>query len=338
MNPPGRDLFQSIGDTPLVRLDKLSAALGRTIVGKAEFLNPGGSVKDRAAKYILLDAERSGRIGPKNNGQPGVIVEGTAGNTGIALTLLGNARGYRSIIVMPETQSREKIDLLRVLGADVRLVPAVPFSDEGNYYHVAQRLAATTPGALFADQFENTANRDGHYQSTGPEIWSQTGGRLDAFTCAAGTGGTYAGCAQALKERSGGRVRVVLADAMGSSLYHQVKDGTLNWDGESSIEGIGIRRVTANFAGAPVDDAMQVDDRAAVAMCHYLLHEEGLLLGGSAGLNVTAAARLALTLPEGSVVATILCDGGGRYLSRLYDSAWLQSKGLLPLPTGLSFL
>lgn len=327
-----RDLFDAIGDTPLLRLAKLSDALGRTILGKAEFLNPGGSVKDRAAKYIILDAERSGRLKPG-----GTIVEGTAGNTGIALALLGNERGYRTIIVIPDDQSQEKIDLLRAFGADVRVVASAPFTDEANYYHVARRTAEQTADAIWADQFNNTANYRGHEQSTGPEIWAQTGGRVDFFTCACGTGGTFAGVSSALKQRSTS-VRTVLADPMGSALYSYVKRGTLEVEGDSVSEGIGIKRVTDNFKHAMADDAMRVDDRTMIEMVHFLLREEGLLLGGSAGLNVAAAALAAKTLPEGSTVVTILCDGGARYMSRLFNAAWLAENDLTPRAKGLEFL
>ena len=326
------DLFDAVGDTPLLRLSKLSSALGRTILGKAEFLNPGGSVKDRAAKYIITEAERAGTL---RHG--GTIVEGTAGNTGIALALLGNGRGYRTIIVIPDDQSQEKVELLRTFGADVRVVPSVPFTNENNYYHVARRTAAETPNSVWADQFNNTANFRGHRASTGPEIWEQSGGKLDAFVCACGTGGTFAGVSLALKERNPA-VKTVVADPMGSSLYSYVKRGTLDVEGDSVSEGIGIKRVTENFKHAKADDAMRVDDRAMIEMVHYLLREEGLLLGGSAGLNVTAAARVALTLPPKSTVATILCDGGTRYMSRLFNPVWLAENDLTPRAKALEFL
>jgi cysteine synthase A len=326
------DLYAAVGDTPLIRIPKLSAALGRDILGKAEHLNPGGSVKDRAAKFIIEDAAATGRLRPG-----GTIVEGTAGNTGIALALLGNARGYRTIIVIPDDQSPEKFELLRVLGADVRVVPAVPFADDNNYYHVARRIAESTDNAIWADQFNNLANKRGHRQTTGPEIWDQTGGSLNAFVAAAGTGGTFAGVASLLKERDA-KIRTVLADPVGSALYSYVKCGELEVEGESIAEGIGIKRITENFKNAPVDDAMRVDDRSMVEMAHYLLREEGLLLGGSAALNVTAAARVAKELPARSVVVTVLCDGGARSMSRLYNAAWLADKGLIPTAVGLEFL
>jgi cysteine synthase A len=330
--PATVDLFGAIGNTPLITLSSLSAALDRTILGKAEFLNPGGSVKDRTAKFIIEDAERNGRLRPG-----GVIVEGTAGNTGIALTMLGNSRGYRTIIVAPDDQSAEKIELLRVLGADVRLVPAVPFTNPENYYHVAHRIAQNEPGALWADQFNNLANSRGHYATTGPEIWSACGGQLDAFVASAGTGGTFAGVSAALKERNPA-IRTVLADPMGSSLFSYVKCQTLEFEGDSISEGIGIKRITENFRTAVADDAVRVDDATMVEMAYYLLRNEGLLLGGSAALNVAAAARVALQLPKGSTVVTVLCDGGNRYLSRLYNADWLARNGLSPRHEGLTFL
>ena len=327
-----RDLFSAVGNTPLLGLPALSAAIGRTILGKAEFLNPGGSVKDRTAKFIIEDAERRGALHAL-----GTIVEGTAGNTGIALAMLGNARGYNSIIVTPDDQSAEKIDILRALGADVRIVPAVPFADPENYYHVAGRIAQATPGGFWADQFNNPANARGHHDTTGPEIWEACAGELDAFVASAGTGGTFAGVSSFLKERDA-RIRTVVADPLGSSLYCYVKDGTLETTGDSIVEGIGIKRITENFRTAVADDAIRVDDKAMVAMAHYLVRTEGLLLGGSAALNVAAAARIARTLPRGSTVVTILGDGGGRYLSRLYDARWLAEHGLEPESTDLTFL
>src|SRR5690348_13248949 len=314
----------TVGNTPLIKLRRASEMTGCTILGKAEFLNPGGSVKDRAAKYIILDAERQGRLRPG-----GTIVEGTAGNTGIALALLGNERDYRTIIVIPDDQSQEKIDLLRAFGADVRVVPSAPFTNENNYYHVARRLSDETPNAIWADQFNNTANYLGHVESTGPEIWEQTGGDIDLFICACGTGGTFAGISTALKQRKPS-LRTVVADPMGSALYSYVRDHTLDFEGDSVSEGIGIKRVTENFRHAVADDAVRVDDRTMIEMVHYLLKEEGLLLGGSAGLNVAAAARAAKALPAGSTVVTILCDGGTRYMSRLFNAAWLAENDLTP--------
>ena len=321
-----------VGNTPLIELENLSRILKRRILGKAEFLNPGGSVKDRAAKGIVDDAEASGQLRPG-----GTIVEGTAGNTGIALTLLGNERGYKSIIVVPVDQSPEKFDLLRAFGADVRGVASVPFTNENNYYHVARRIAEETPNSLWANQFENTSNRRYHERTTGREIWDQAGAKVDAFVAAAGTGGTLAGVATALKSRTDD-VLTVLCDPMGSSLFSYVSCGELHFEGESDIEGIGIKRLTQNFAGAPIDRAIRVDDKTAVAMVHWLLRHEGLFLGGSSGLNVAGAARIAKELPEGSVVVTILCDGGGRYMSRLFNQTWLEENGHLPLPDDLDFL
>ncbi|MDQ6780522.1 MAG: cysteine synthase A [Candidatus Eremiobacteraeota bacterium] len=327
-----RDVFAAVGNTPLILLPRLSAALGRTILGKAEFLSPGGSVKDRAAKFIIEDAERTGRLRPG-----GVLVEGTAGNTGIALALLGNARGYHCIIVTPDDQSQEKIDLLHAFGADVRIVPAVGFGDENNYYHVAERIAAATPNAIFCDQFNNTANFRGHYETTGPEIWNACGGRIQGFVAACGTGGTFAGVSRALKERNP-RIKTVVADPFGSALFSYVKSGTLEAAGDSVSEGIGIRRITDNFRNAVFDDAEQIDDQTMVEMAHFLLREEGLFVGGSAALNVAAAARVAGSLPTGSTVVTVLCDGGGRYLSRLFNPAWLAANDLTPRHSDLTFL
>jgi cysteine synthase A len=319
-------------ETPLLPLPKLSAAIGRTVLGKAEFLSLGGSVKDRAARGIIGDFEARGLLRPG-----GTVVEGTAGNTGIGLTLTGNARGYRTIIVMPDDQAPEKYALLRTFGADLRVVEAVPFTNDDNYYHVARRIAEATPGAVWANQFENTANRDAHMRTTGPEILAQTGGAVHAFVAAAGTGGTIAGVGRALKAHDP-RIRVVLADPYGSALFSYVKTGALESEGDSVAEGIGIKRIVANFQGAPVDDALRVEDRAMVEMAHWLVREEGLFVGGSAALNVVAAARFAQTLPGGSTVVTILCDGGERYRSRLYDQSWLEENDLVPTAKDLSFL
>jgi cysteine synthase A len=329
---PRNGFSGAIGNTPLVALPKLSNAIGRRIFGKAEFLNPGGSVKDRAALGIVEDAERSGRLRPG-----GTIVEGTAGNTGIALALLANARGYRAIIVVPDDQSPEKIALLETIGADVRVVPAVPFANPANYYHVAREIAERTPGAAWSDQFDNTANRRAHYETTGPEIWNALGPELGAFVAACGTGGTLAGTGAFLRERDS-NVRVVLCDPMGSALYAYVKTGELVTEGDSNAEGIGIKRITKNFGSTPVDDAIRVDDRTMTEMAAWLLREEGLYLGGSAALNVAGAARYAKTLPPGSAVVTILCDGGERYRSRLWNHAWLAENDCTPTATDLSFL
>jgi cysteine synthase A len=325
-------LVDAIGNTPLIALPQLSAALGRMILGKAEFLNPGGSVKDRAARGIIEDFERRGLLAPG-----GTVVEGTAGNTGIGLTLVGNARGYRTVIVMPDDQAAEKYGLLRAFGAELHVVPAVPFTNSANYYHEARRIAESIPGAVWANQFENTANRAAHEATTGPEILAQTGGELTAFVAAAGTGGTIAGVGRALKAHDP-RIAVVLADPYGSALFNYVKTGELVPEGDSNAEGIGIKRITANFAGAPVDDALRVDDRTLVEMAHWLLRAEGLFVGGSAALNVAAAARYARTLPAGSVLVTVLCDGGDRYRSRLYDAEWLRENDVVPAARDLEFL
>lgn len=327
-------LSDLVGGTPLIRLAGPSRATGCEILGKAEFLNPGGSIKDRAALAIIEDAEAGGRLKPG-----GLIVEGTAGNTGIGLSVVGRSRGYRTVIVMPDTQSREKIEALRMLGADLRLVPAVPYANPENYVHVSRRLAeeldASRPnGALWANQFDNTANRDGHQRTTGAEIWRQTGGRIDAFTCATGTGGTLAGVALALKERRP-ETRIVLADPLGSALYSWFKTGTLKAEGGSITEGIGTGRVTANLAGAPVDDAIQVDDREWLPVLFDLLLTEGLCLGGSAALNVAAAIRVAREMGPGHTIVTVLCDGGQRYQSKLFNPAFLREKGL-PTPPWMS--
>ena len=322
------DLAAAIGRTPLIKLRRASALTGCTILGKAEFMNPGGSVKDRAALAMIADAEQRGRLRPG-----GTIVDGTAGNTGIGLTLVGNARGYRCVIVMPETQSREKIDYLRMIGADLRLVPAAPYRDPGNYIHASRRLADET-GAFWANQFDNLANREGHRLGTGPEIWEQTDGRVDAFTCACGTGGTLAGVALALKARRAD-VRIVLADCEGSGLYGWVKSGDLSVSGSSITEGIGQSRVTENLAGAPIDDAVRVSDADALPIVFDLLSREGLSVGGSAGINVAAAIEVARQMGPGHTIVTILCDGGARYQSKLFNPEFLRSKGL-PVPAWLT--
>ncbi|GIX10108.1 cysteine synthase A [Elioraea sp.] len=327
-------LVGAIGNTPLIRLRRASEATGCEILGKAEFMNPGGSVKDRAALAIITDAEAKGLLRPG-----GTIVEGTAGNTGIGLTLVGNARGYRCVIVMPETQSREKIEFLRMIGAELRLVPAAPYRDPGNYVHVSRRLAeelaASEPnGAIWANQFDNLANREGHRRTTGEEIWRETEGRVDAFTCACGTGGTLAGVALALKAKKPS-VRIVLADPPGSALYAWKTRGVLELEGSSITEGIGQSRVPANLEGAPIDDAIRVADEEALEQVFDLTIHEGLSVGGSAGLNVAAAIRVARALGPGHTVVTILCDGGARYQSKLFNPDFLRSKGL-PVPPWLA--
>jgi cysteine synthase len=320
----------SIGNTPLIRLEGPSKATGCNILGKAEFLNPGGSVKDRAAIAIVRDAERRGLLRPG-----GVIVEGTAGNTGIGLGLVGNALGYRTVIVMPDTQSQEKKDMLRLIGADLRLVPALPYANPGNYVRysetLANELAATEPnGVIWANQFDNVANREGHAETTGQEIWRQTGGRIDAFTCAVGTGGTLAGVAMALKEKNPD-IRVTLADPLGSALYNYYANGELKAEGNSITEGIGQGRITKNLEGAPIDDALQVTDEEALPLVFDLLKNEGLCLGGSSGINVMAAIKIARDLGPGHTVVTILCDFGTRYQSKLFNPAFLREKNL-PVP------
>jgi cysteine synthase A len=330
-----RDGFtDAVGNTPLIRLRKASELTGCEILGKAEFLNPGGSVKDRAAKYIILDAEARGDLEPG-----GTVVEGTAGNTGIGLALVGNARGYRTVIVIPETQSEEKKDMLRLCGAELREVPAVPFKNPGNYVRVAERLAgelaASEPkGVLYANQWDNLSNRDGHYRSTAPEIWEQTGGTVDGFTCAIGTGGTLTGVSLFLKERNRDVV-VAAADPMGAAMYHYFKHGELKSEGSSITEGIGQGRVTKNIEGALVDDAYQIPDEEALPLVFDLLIEEGLCLGGSSGINVAGAIRLAKDLGPGHTVVTVLCDYGTRYQSKLFNPAFLREKGL-PVPRWLA--
>lgn len=312
----------AIGNTPLIRLGKLSEETGCEILGKAEFLNPGGSVKDRAALYIIRDAEGRGVLGPG-----GTVVEGTAGNTGIGLAHLCAARGYRCIIVIPDNQSPEKMDLLRVLGAEVRPVPPKPYVDPNNYQKIAGRLAAELPNAIWANQFDNTVNRQAHYETTGPEIWQDSGGRIDAFVCATGTGGTLAGVARCLKEHDS-KVRVVLADPQGSALYNWVKTGELKAEGSSITEGIGTSRITANLDGTPIDDAVQIDDQSCVSMVYRLLREEGLFVGSSSGINVAAAVQVARQLGPGHTIVTLLCDRGGLYFKRLFNADWLREKGL----------
>ena len=331
------DLAAAIGHTPLIRLRGASEATGCTILGKAEFMNPGGSVKDRAGLYIITDAERRGTLRPG-----GTVVEGTAGNTGIGLTLVGNARGYRSVIVMPETQSKEKIDFLRMIGADLRLVPAKPYRDPGNYVHVSRRLAEEMAAAeeprggsvIWANQFDNLANREGHRTGTGAEIWEQTGGAIDAFTCASGSGGTLAGVAMALKARKPG-VRIVLADPEGSALYEWVKGQEMKIVGSSITEGIGQSRVPANLEGAPIDDAEKIPDAEALEQIYGVLIHEGLSVGTSSGINIAAAIRVAKALGPGHTVATILCDGGARYQSKLFNPEFLRGKNL-PVPAWLA--
>ncbi|MGB5948496.1 MAG: cysteine synthase A [Parvibaculum sp.] len=326
-------LVDSIGHTPLIRLKRASEETGCEILGKAEFLNPGQSVKDRAALYIIKDAMAKGQLRPG-----GTIVEGTAGNTGIGLALVGNALGFRSVIVIPETQSQEKKDMLRLCGAELIEVPAVPYKDPNNYVkysgRLAEELAAKEPnGAIWANQFDNVANRQAHIETTGPEIWAQTDGRIDGFTCAVGTGGTLAGIAIALKERNR-NVTIALSDPMGAALYHYYKHGELKAEGSSITEGIGQGRITANLEGAPIDEAYQIPDEEALPIIFDLLKEEGLCLGGSSGINVAGAIRLARQLGPGHTIVTILCDYGTRYQSKLFNPEFLRQKNL-PTPSWL---
>jgi cysteine synthase A len=327
------DVIAAIGNTPLLQLRRASELTGCTILGKAEFLNPGQSVKDRAALFILRDAISSGRLRPG-----GVIVEGTAGNTGIGLALVGNALGYRTVIVIPETQSQEKKDMLRLMGAELLEVPAVPYKEPNNYVKVSGRLAealnAREPnGAIWANQFDNVANRQAHLETTGPEIWEQTGGRVDGFICAVGSGGTLAGVGMALKARNP-KVVIGLADPQGAALYHWYTHGELKSEGSSITEGIGQGRITANLEGAPVDEAFQIPDAEALPILFDLLEHEGLCLGGSSAINVAGAIRLARKLGPGHTIVTVLCDSGNRYASKLFNPAFLRSKGL-PVPRWL---
>jgi cysteine synthase A len=323
----------TVGNTPLIRLNRLSEMTGCEILAKAEFLNPGGSVKDRAALAIILDAEEKGLLQPG-----GVVVEGTAGNTGIGLALVGNARGYRTVIVIPDTQSEEKKDMLRLCGADLRQVPAVPYKNPENYVHVSSRLAdelaKTEPnGAIWANQFDNTANREGHRKTTGSEIWEQTNGKIDAFICAVGTGGTLAGVGMALKERNP-NVVIGLADPMGAAIYSWFKHGELKSEGSSITEGIGQGRVTANIEGAPIDECFQIPDEEWLPIVFDLLQLDGFCVGGSSGINVGGALRLAEQMGPGHTIVTMLCDSGTRYQSKMFNPVFLKEKGL-PAPSWL---
>jgi len=339
------DSIDAIGRTPLIKLKAASEATGCTILGKAEFLNPGGSVKDRAALFIIKDAEERGLLKPG-----GVIVEGTAGNTGIGIALVANARGYRSVIVIPNTQSQEKKEMLRLCGADLREVPAVPYANPNNYVKVSGRLAEEIAkkepaGAIWANQFDNVANRRAHLETTGPEIWQQTDGKIDGFVSAVGTGGTLAGMSLYLKKKNP-KIRIALADPMGAALYSYYKTGQLKSEGSSITEGIGQGRITKNLEGIQVDDAFQIPDSEAVPIIFDLLKNEGLFLGGSTGINVAGAIRLARQLGPGHTIVTLLCDGGQRYASKLFNPEflrsknlpvpeWLEGKGAVPVPTPL---
>ena len=324
------NFLEAVGNTPLIKLLKASEMTGCNILGKAEFLNPGGSVKDRAAKAIVIDAEKRGLLKPG-----GVIVEGTAGNTGIGLTLVGNSLGYRTVIVIPETQSQEKKDMLRLCGADLREVPAVPYRDENNYVKVSGRLAEEFAqkeenGAIWANQFDNVANRQGHYENTGPEIFEQTDGKVDAFICSVGTGGTIAGTGMSLKERNQDII-IALADPLGAALHSFYTTGEFSSRGDSITEGIGQGRITANLKDAPVDLSYQIPDEEALPICFALLKDEGLCLGGSSAINVAGAIRLAKEIGPGKTIVTILCDSGIRYQSKLFNPEFLRKKNL-PVP------
>tara|TARA_A100001015_G_scaffold178935_1_gene198881 strand:+ start:1450 stop:2451 length:1002 start_codon:yes stop_codon:yes gene_type:complete len=325
--------MESIGNTPLIRLKKASEITKCEIYGKAEFMNPGGSVKDRAAKAIIQNAEKVDglKVG-------GTIVEGTAGNTGISLAMCANARGYKTVIVLPETQSQEKKDMLRICGADLRLVPAVPYKDPNNYVRYSEKLAKdlakeNTNGVIWANQFDNTANLEGHYNSTGPEIWQQTKGNIDGFICSVGSGGTIAGISKFLKEQKSD-VTIGLSDPLGSALYNFYQNGELKAEGNSISEGIGQGRITENLNCAKIDKAYQVSDEEALPLIFDLHSQEGLLLGGSSAINVAGAIRMAKEMGPGKTIVTILCDSGSRYFSKLWNTDFLKSKNL-PLPSWL---
>ena len=333
MNSINKDILESIGKTPLIKLQGPSLQTNCNIYGKAEFLNPGGSIKDRAALAIIKEAEEKGTI--KKNG---TVVEGTAGNTGIGLTLIGNAKGYKTIIVMPETQTQEKIDTLKTMGADVKLVPAKPYKDPDNYVKISARIASelsmkTNEGVLWANQFDNTANYLGHYNTTGQEIWSQTNGNIDGFVCSSGTGGTIAGVGKALKEKNE-KVQIVLSDPKGSALHNYIQSKELIAEGGSITEGIGSSRITANFAEAIVDNSYSVNDNEALNILYTLMEKEGLFLGTSSGINVAGAIKLAKDLGPGKTIVTILCDKSDRYHSKIFNKKFLLEKKL-PTPNWL---
>ena len=334
MNLISSGFIEAIGNTPLIRLNNASEITGCEIYGKAEFMNPGGSVKDRAAKAIIEHAEKSGnlKIG-------GTIVEGTAGNTGISLAMCANARGYETVIVLPETQSQEKKDMLRICGADLRLVPAVPYKDPNNYVRYSEKLAndlskENSKGVIWANQFDNVANQEGHYETTGPEIWKQTKGKIDGFICSVGSGGTIAGISRYLKEQKTD-ITIGLSDPLGSALYNYYENGELKSEGNSISEGIGQGRITANLDYAKIDKAFQVSDQEALPIIFDLHSEEGLLLGGSSAINVAGAINLAKHLGPGKTIVTILCDSGSRYFTKLWNPEFLKEKNL-PVPSWLS--
>ena len=311
----------SVGNTPLIRIPSLSEETGCNILGKAEFLNPGGSVKDRAALFIIEEAERSGKLK-----KGGTVVEGTAGNTGIGLTHICNSKGYKSLIIIPETQSKEKIELLRTLGAEVRTVPAVPYKDPGNYVRVSEKVASEMENAIWANQFDNLANRSSHFETTGPEIWNQTNGEIHGWTAAMGTGGTYSGVALYLKKQNP-NIQTVIAEPYGSGLYNYFKNGEFKIEGNSITEGIGNSRITKNMENMPVDDCFRIDDVEAIKILNKVLKEDGLFLGGSVGINLASAVQLARKLGPGHTIVTVLCDGGARYQSKLFNKEFLLSKG-----------
>jgi cysteine synthase A len=312
----------TVGNTPLIRLTSFSEDTGCEILAKAEFLNPGGSVKDRAALYIIEDAEKKGLLKPG-----GTVVEGTAGNTGIGLAHICNAKGYKCLIIIPDTQSQEKMDAMRALGAEVRPVPAVPYKDPNNYVKLSGKIAAEMENAIWANQFDNLANRRAHYETTAAEIWAQTDGKIDGWVASTGTGGTFAGVAMYLKEKNPA-IKCVVADPMGSGLYSYIKYKEIKLEGNSITEGIGNSRITANMEGAPADDAIQIDDKEALRVVYQLLRKDGLLMGGSTGINVGGAIALAKQMGPGHTIVTILCDSGSRYQSRIFNPEWLVSKGL----------
>jgi cysteine synthase A len=329
-----KDVVEAIGNTPLIRLNRASELTGCEILGKAEFMNPGQSVKDRAALFIIRDAMRRGQLQPG-----GVIVEGTAGNTGIGLAIVGNALGFRTVIVIPDTQSQEKKDALHLLGAHLIEVPAVPYKDPNNYVKISGRIAeqlakSEVHGAIWANQFDNVANRQAHVEGTGPEIWQQTNGRIDGFTCAVGTGGTLAGVGIALKEHNS-KIRIAAADPLGASIYSWIKTGELRAHGSSITEGIGQGRVTANLEGASIDDAYEIPDEEALPIIFDLLQHEGLCMGGSTGINIAGAIRMAKEMGKGHTIVTVLCDYGTRYQSKLFNPEFLKTKGL-PVPGWLA--
>jgi cysteine synthase A len=327
------NFVEAIGNTPLIRLNGPSKETGCNILGKAEFLNPGGSVKDRAALAIIKEAEEKNIIK-----KGGIIVEGTAGNTGIGLTLIANSKGYKSIIVMPETQTKEKIDTLRSIGADLRLVPAKPYKDPDNYIKFSERLAKeiykkNNGNTIWANQFDNTANLNGHYNNTGKEIWNQTKGKIDGFICSSGTGGTIAGVGKVLKEKNN-KVKIYLSDPKGSALYNFIKFNELKIEGNSITEGIGNSRITANFKEAPIDGAYSINDHEALTEIYKLIENEGLCLGTSSGINIAGAIKLAKELGPGKTIVTVLCDKSDRYHSKLFNKEFLI-KNNLPIPNWL---